>query len=180
MKKIVLLLLPLLISLCWGCASTYGLTEEQQLQAIEKYPRGGLNIEPSDSGFMTTMKIAGRVLICPLTFGASELILLQEREVSFRKYADYLFYNSFIGKPCADVIQALGAPMRVTTDGKGGNIYVWEKTYTTGGTSYPVTTYYNNVPHTTYHSTPLRFHKNIKEFYFTNDDKFYHWRIATE
>lgn len=180
MKKIVLLLLPLLISLCWGCASTYGLTEEQQLQAIEKYPRGGLNIEPSDSGFMTTMKITGRVLICPLTFGISELALLEEREASFRKYADFLYYNSFLGKPCAAVIQAFGAPTRITTDGKGGNIYVWEKTYTTGGTSYPVTTYYNNVPHTTYHSTPLRFHKNIKEFYFTSDDKCYHWRVATE
>ncbi len=180
MKKIALLLLPLLISLCWGCASTYGLTEEQQLQAIEKYPRGGLNIEPSDSGFMTTMKITGRVLIFPLTFGASELALLEERETSFRKYADYLYYDSFTGKPCAAVIQAFGAPTRITTDGKGGNIYVWEKTYTTGGTSYPVTTYYNNVPHTTYHSTPLRFHKNIKEFYFTSDDKCYHWRVATE
>ena len=180
MKKILLLLLPLLISLCWGCASTYGLTEEQQLQAIEKYPRGGLNIEPSDSGFMTTMKITGRVLICPLTFGISELALLEKREASFRKYADYLYYNSFLGKPCAAVIQAFGAPTRLTTDGKGGNIYVWEKTYTTGGTSYPVTTYYNNVPHTTYHSTPLRFHKNIKEFYFTSDDKCYHWRVATE
>ena len=180
MKKIVLLLLPLLISLCCGCASTYGLTEEQQLQAIEKYPRGGLNIEPSDDGFITTMKITGRVLICPLTFGISELALLEDREASFRKYADYLYYNSFLGKPCAAVIQAFGAPTRLTTDGKGGNIYVWEKTYATGGTSYPVTTYYNNVPHTTYHSTPLRFHKNIKEFYFTSDDKCYHWRVATE
>ncbi len=168
-----------LIFLC-GCASTYGLTAEQQLQAIEKYPRGGLNIEPSDSGIMTTMKITGRVLVFPLTLGLSEVVLLEEREASFRKYADYLYYDSFTGKPCSAVIQAFGAPTRVTTDGKGGHIYVWEKTYTTGGTSYPVTTYYNNVPHTTYRSTPLRFHKNIKEFYFTGDDKCYHWRVATE
>ena len=172
MKKIVFLLLPLLISLCWGCASTYGLTEEQQLQAIEKYPRGGLNIEPSDSGFMTTMKITGRVLICPLTFGISELALLEEREASFRKYADYLYYDSFTGKPCAAVIQAFGAPTRITTDGKGGNIYVWEKTYTTGGEVYYISG--------RMHSNPLRFHKNIKEFYFTSDDKCYHWRVATE
>ena len=172
MKKIVLLLLPLLISLCWGCASSYGLTEEQQLQAIEKYPRGGLNIEPSDSGFMTTMKITGRVLICPLTLGISELALMEDREASFRKYADYLYYDSFTGKPCAAVIQAFGAPTRITTDGKGGNIYVWEKTYTTGGEVYYISG--------RMHSTPLRFHKNIKEFYFTSDDKCYHWRVATE
>ena len=180
MRKIIFLLLPLFASLYCGCASTYGLSEEQQTQAIEKYPRSGLNIEPSDSGFMTTMKITGRILICPLTLGISELVLLEEREASFRKYADYLYYNSFLKKPCAAVIQVFGAPTRVTTDGKGGNIYVWEKIYTTGGNSFPVTTYYNNVPYTTYHSTPLRFHKDIKEFYFTSDDKCYHWRVTTE
>ena len=180
MKKIYFSLFTLLILLLCGCASTYGLTETQQIEAVKQYPRGGLNIEPADNGVMTTIKIVGRVLICPLTLGLSEIALMEEREESFRKYADYLYYDSFTGKPCAAVIQAFGAPARVTTDGKGGNIYVWEKTYTTGGTSYPITTYYNNVPHTTYHTTPLRFHKNIKEFYFTSDDKCYHWRVATE
>lgn len=172
MKKFLFLLLPLLISLCCGCASTYGLTEEQQLQAVIKYPRSGLNIGPTDSGFITTMKITGRILICPLTFGISELALLEEREASFRKYADYLYYDSFTGAPCAAVIQAFGAPTRVTTDGKGGSIYVWEKIYTTGGEVY----YIGNQLHT----NPLRIHKDIKEFYFTSDDKCYHWRVATE
>lgn len=121
---------------------------------------------------MTTMKITGRVLICPLTLGISELALMEEREASFRKYADYLYYDSFTGKPCAAVIQAFGAPTRITTDGKGGNIYVWEKTYTTGGEVYYISG--------RMYSNPLRFHKNIKEFYFTSDDKCYHWRVATE
>lgn len=168
-----------LFFLC-GCAGTYGLTETQQIQAIEKYPRGGLNIDPSDSSFMTTMKITGRVLVFPLTMGLSEVALMKERDATFRKYSDYLYYESFKGKPCHTVIQAFGAPARVTTDGKGGNIYVWEKIYTTGGTSYSTTTYYNQIPHTTYHSTPLRIHKDIKEFYFTSDDKCYHWRAVTE
>ena len=97
---------------------------------------------------------------------------MQERAIPFKKYSDYLYYDSFTGKPCAEVIKAFGAPNRVTTDGKGGNIYVWERTYTTGGN-----TYYSR--HSV-HTTPLRFHKDIKEFYFTSDDKCYYWRTATE
>lgn len=110
-----------LIFLC-GCANTYGLNEQQQLLAIEKYPWHGLNIVPSDSDFMTAMKITGRVLVCPLTLGASEIVLLDEREETFRKYAEFLYYNSFLDKPCGTVIEAFGAPTRITTDGKGGNI----------------------------------------------------------
>ena len=180
MKKIYFSVLTLLMILFCGCANTHGLTETQQMQAIQKYPRGGLNIEPTDNDFITTLKIIGRVLVFPVTLGYSEYALMEDRESTFLRYANYLYYDSFVGKPCADVIRAFGAPVRVTTDGKGGRIYVWERTYTTGGTSYPVTTYYNNIPHTTYHTKPLRFHKDIKEFYFTGDDKCYHWRVATE
>lgn len=172
MKSFSLLFITLLLIILCGCANTYNLTEDQQLEAIKKYPRGGLNIEPDDGVFMTTMKITGRVLVCPLTFGISEILLLNDRETTFLKYANYLYFNSFLDKPCAVAIQAFGAPTRVTTDGNNGKIYVWEKIYTTGGETY----YYNN----RIHSTPLRLHKDIKEFYYTNDNKCYHWRTATE
>ena len=172
MNRIISFLLLLFLLFCSGCASTYGLTEQQQIQAVEKYPRCALNIAPSDSDFMKTVKITGRVFICPLTLGMSEYLLLEDREASFRKYADYLYYESFIGKKCATVIQALGAPSRVVTDGQGGCIYVWESIYTTGGN-----TYYSGKRA---HTTPLRIHKKIKEFYFSSEDKCYRWRIATE
>lgn len=163
-----------------SCASKYGLTEEQQIQAFEKYPPGGLNLEPSNSGFLITVKVVTRIIICPLTFGISELALMENRESSYLNYANFLYYNSFLDKPCAVVIKAFGAPSRVTTDGQEGKIYVFEKGYTSGGTSYPMTTYYGNMPVTTYYSTPLRLHKHIKEFYYTNDDKCYHWRVVNE
>ena len=168
MKSFSLLFITLLLIILCGCANTYNLTEAQQLEAIKKYPRGGLNIEPDDGVFMTTMKITGRVLVCPLTFGISEILLCQDRETTFQKY----YYDSFLGKPCAVAIQAFGAPTRVTTDGNNGQIYVWEKIYITGGGTY----YYNN----RIHSTPSRLHKDIKEFYYTSDNKCYHWRTETE
>lgn len=179
-KKIYLFGIFLCMLFFCGCARTYGLTEEQQTQAFEKYPPGGLNLEPSDSGFLITVKIVSRVIVFPLTFGFSEIFLVINRESSFLNYANFLYYNTFLDKPCAAVIKAFGAPSRVTTDGQEGKIYVFEKVYTTGGESYPVTTYYGNVPHTTYHSTPLRLHKHIKEFYFTKNDKCYHWRVVNE
>ncbi len=179
-KKCFLFMIFLFMLFFCGCASTYGLTEEQQIHAFEKYPPGGLNLEPSDSGFLITVKIVSRIIVFPLTFGISEIILVENRESSYLNYANFLYYNTFLGNPCATVIKAFGAPSRVTTDGQEGKIYVFEKVYTSGGTSYPVTTYYGNVPHTTYHSTPLRLHKHIKEFYFTKDDKCYHWRVVNE
>ena len=160
MKYLHLLLIVLLFTILCGCANTYNLTEVQQLEAIKKYPRGGLNIEPDDGVFMTTMKITGRVLVCTLTFGISEVLLRQDREETFQKY----YYDSFLGKPCAVAILEFGAPAKITTDGNNGKIYVWEKIYTTGG----------------YGDTPVVYHKNIKEFYYSSSDKCYLWRIRSE
>lgn len=179
-KKYFLSGVFLLMLFFCGCASTYGLTDVQQIQAFEKYPPGGLNLEPSDSGFGRTVKVVSRILICPLTLGISELVLMENREYSFQNYASFLYYNSFLDKPCAAVIKEFGAPSRITTDGQEGKIYVFETAYASGGVSYPVTVYYGYVPYTTYYSTPVRIHKHIKEFYFTKDDKCYHWRVVNE
>ena len=123
-KKVSLGIACLLLLFFCGCAQTHGLTEEQQIEAVEKYPWSYWNINPSDDGFTTTLKVSCRILACPLTWGMSELALQSDREETYRKYALNLYYSSFFGKSPSDVIQAFGAPTRVTTDGKDGKMVI--------------------------------------------------------
>lgn len=162
-----------------GCASTT-LTESQQQEAIKKYPRTGLNLQPNDGGGMVTVKVIARILLCPITLGISEGILYGERCESFNKYEADLeveriknFYDSFIGQNKAAVINAFGAPSRSCSDGLDGEICIYERTYTTGGEGW-------SDMNGNYHATPYRWHKDIKEFYFNAKGICYRWRLKTE
>ncbi len=57
--------------------------------------------------------------------------------------------GSWVGEKIADLISSWGAPSRVSTDGAGGRIYVYESTYTNSGSNYTngyvVTDGYGNV-----------------------------------
>lgn len=161
-----------LIMLVSGCVNKYGLTEEQQIEAVRKYPVAELNITPEDNGWLISSKVAGRILLAPLTLGFSEVLLLTDLEISYKLYSQFLYYNSFFGKPCSAVISSFGAPARIADDGQGGKIYVFERRYTTGGQ----TMYYNGHPYT----TPVVYHRNVKEFYFTAQDVCYKWNTFTE
>jgi hypothetical protein len=55
------------------------------------------------------------------------------------------FIQDGIGQPISTIIDSWGPPSRVTSDGKGGNVYTWEQWVTTGwgGAGYMrVTTYW--------------------------------------
>ena len=163
----------LLFSLLAGCANTRGLSEAEQKAAIEKYPyRGWSNLQPDDGVGTVTAKVVIRVLLCPLTFGLSEVVLWEGRNETFSKYSKYLYYNGFVGKDKSYLMLREGAPTRICPDGSGGEICVYEKTFTTGGYIY---TSGNNV-----YSTPYRLHKNIKEFYFNKNNACYFWKVRTE
>ena len=176
MKRIMRfsVLLTLIVS---GCvADTRNLTEEQQQEAIKKYPRSGLNLQPDDGAGMITAKVLTRVLLWPITLGISEGALLVERNESFSKYEADLekkFYDSFIGRNRVAVINEFGAPSRSCSDGADGEIYIYEREYTTGGEGW-------SDGRGNYYSTPYRFHKDVKEFYFNAQGICYRWRLKTE
>jgi len=59
----------------------------------------------------------GILLLFVLSFGCSAINELTRSE---------------IGQPISTVIEHLGPPTRVTPDGKGGRIYIWEQWIPTG------------------------------------------------
>ncbi len=163
----------LLFSLLAGCANTRGLSEDEQKAAIEKYPYNEwANLRPDDGGCAITAKVFVRVLLGALTFGLTEDVFLEDRNATFLKYSKYLYYNGFLGKDKSHLMLNEGAPTRICPDGSGGEICIYERTFTTGGHVY---TSGNNV-----YSTPYRTHKNIKEFFFNKDNVCYHWKVRTE
>ena len=79
-----------------GCADTRGLSEDEQKAAIEKYPYNEwANLRPDDGAGAITAKVLVRILVCPLTFGLTEAGLLEDRNTTFLKYTNYLYYNVF-------------------------------------------------------------------------------------
>ena len=121
-KTIFLMALASLLPILSGCiANTYDLSEQEQIKAIEKYPRTGLNLQPEDGFFSTTGKVLARTILCPLTLAISEGSLLTEREHSFSSYALDLykerklketktFYDALLGKTEGEVLVELGQP----------------------------------------------------------------------
>ena len=175
-RIITAVLLPLLMIVATGCAETLGLTEAQQEEAIRKYPRSGFNLCPDDGAGMVTAKVAVRILFVPITIGLSELVLADQRTQSFIRYKEDLeyeqekaFYDSFLGKGRAVVIKEFGAPSRICSDGASGEIYVYERSYVTGGQVW------SNGSGNVY-STPYRTHTAVKEFYFNDKGECYRWR----
>ena len=57
------------------------------------------------------------LLLLVLTFGCSAIDELTKDE---------------IGQPISTVVERLGPPTRVTPDGKGGSVYIWEQWVSTG------------------------------------------------
>ena len=175
MKKISLFL-GLFSLILAGCANTQGLTEDEQREAAIKYPMMWANLQPDDGGVAVTAKIITRVLLFPLTIGLSELEFLEDRNKTFSQYADYLntkyYYDGFLGKNKSHALMQLGAPTRTCPDGNGGEICVYERTYSTGGEIYTIG---DRV-----YSNPYRIHKKIKELYFDKNNLCYHWRVRTE
>jgi len=165
-----------LMALFAGCVANPGmLTEKQQEEAIKKYPRTGLNILPDDGCGMITAKVFTRTILWPVTLGISEGVLLYERNSSFIRYAEDLekaYYDSFLNKKKAVVVQKFGAPTRSCSDGNDGEICVYEQSYTTGGEG--------GLFGISYRQTPYRFHKDIREFYFDKKGVCYKWRFKNE
>jgi hypothetical protein len=63
----------------------------------------------------------GILLVLVLTFGCSLMSELTQ---------------DGIGQPISTVMDRLGPPTRVTSDGKGGNVYIWETWYSDGYNRY--------------------------------------------
>lgn len=80
-----------LIVLCTGCvARTYGLNEEQQIIAEEKYALSpGLNLVDGEP-WWNTSKVLARCILAPITLGISELALREDREYPYQKYSKEL------------------------------------------------------------------------------------------
>ncbi|MBR2345089.1 MAG: hypothetical protein IKD10_10595 [Lentisphaeria bacterium] len=173
---IVALGLFVVIILLSGCvANTLNLSEQEQADAIKKYPRTGLNLQPDDGVGMVTAKVFTRIILWPITIGISEGVLLDERNASFSKYSADLnaqrikaYYDSFLNKSKHVVIKEFGPPQRTFPDGNNGEVYIYEKITTTGGHSYGNQNYYSH--------TPIRYHKSIKEFYFNAKGICYLWK----
>ncbi|MBQ9789644.1 MAG: hypothetical protein IJW31_08640 [Lentisphaeria bacterium] len=177
MKRfIAVLCLFVTIILLSGCvANTLELSEQEQADAIKKYPRTGLNLRPDDGAGMVTAKVITRIILLPITIGISEGLLLDERNATFSKYSADLkaqrikaYYDSFLNKSKHIVIKEFGPPKRIFPDGNNGEIYIYEKIFTTGGHSYGNQNYYSH--------TPIRYHKSIKEFYFNAEGICYLWK----
>ena len=159
-----------------GCvANTLELSEQEQADAIKKYPRTGLNLQPDDGTGMVTAKVITRIILWPMTIGTSEGVLLKERNASFSKYSADLkiqrikaYYDSFLNKSKHIVIKEFGPPKRTFSDGNNGEVYIYEKITTTGGYSYGNENYYRH--------TPIRYHKSNKEFYFNAEGICYLWK----
>ena len=189
MKKSILLALAIISIFGAGCKTTaeitkfYGLSEEQQKEALRKYPypEGTLNILPEDNVAVATIKIIGRTLIAIPSMGLLELGLAIERDRPYLKYAIDLenerlkkYYNSFINKEKYIIIKEFGPPARTFTDGQGGEIYIYEKVLMTGGQSYANYNEYGG----SYTHTPIRYHKDVLEFYFNSENKCYTWKTS--
>ena len=116
-----------IMSVLSGCvADSFGLSEKEQIEAIGKYPRTGLNLQPDDGFFMITGKVVVRTILCPLTLAISEGVLLNERNHSFSSYAVDLhnqrqmqatkaYYDSLLGKDEKTLLLTLGAPAKKET-----------------------------------------------------------------
>ena len=177
MKKFmeILCLLAALLLFSGCVANTLGLSEQEQADAIKKYPRTGLNLQPDDGAGMVTAKVFTRIILWPITIGFSEGVLLHERNTSFSKYSEDLkkqrikaYFDSFLNKSKHIVIKEFGPPKRTFPDGNNGEVYIYEKVITTGGHSYGNKHYYSH--------TPIRYHKSIKEFYFNAEGICYLWK----
>lgn len=167
-----------------GCAATYNLTKEQQTEALRKYEPSFLNLKPDNSIAMISTKVFLRVLCGSLTFGLSEAALTDEREKSYYHYSKYLFYNSLLGKSKSTVLQELGAPNRTFLDEQGGEIYTYERNFTTGGEYhyyyYSHGNAYYGGGHGYGYTTPIQHHKDVKEFYFDPKGICFKWRTKIE
>ena len=81
--------------------------------------------------------------------------------------------NSYMGKTKKDVILAWGPPTRVTEDGDGGEILIYEKWVNYGSSTY------GNVNNSgDYNQRSSQYTKHfVREFYINKEGRVYYWRF---
>lgn len=161
--NILLIVLILTCSFC-GCVDTSMITEEQRVEAIQRYPFSEpLNISPENGPAMVSLKIFGRVLADIFTLGLGEIILYDDRASTYNTYIKHdLIYDQLIHKKKSDLIKVLGAPSRTFPDGLGGEIYIYETDEIRGGGNQ--------------YGSWVKSYKKIFEFYFGESGFCYKWR----
>jgi len=134
-----------------GCvADSFGLSGKEQIEAIGKYPRTGLNLQPDDGFFMITGKVVVRTILCPLTLAISEGVLLSERSYSFNSYAVDLKkakydqevlprikyrFDSFLGEKKDYAVLHMGEPTAAIESGDY-QVVIWKIDTTDDATFY--------------------------------------------
>jgi len=99
------------------------------------------------------------------------LMLCSCAATNFSKQEE-LTMNSWIGHSKAELIQTWGPPKSVSSDGKGGEIYTYEKSVSFGQTPGKVYSNSNNIYYTNPQSNVIT---RSRMFYMDNTGKIYHW-----
>lgn len=166
------------VMLMAGCAvDTQGLTPPQQNAALDYYWPEGKNVLllEDDNAAVTIGKVTGRTLVGVLLLGLSEAGNYDRGTEAFTKYAKGLrnkkYYDSFVKKSKADVIQEFGAPTRTSSDGKTGEILVYDGA-ASGATAFQ--TSFNSVSSQAF---SMWSQSASMQFYIDKEGTCYGWRL---